>query len=117
MAATYTNTLLVAKDRIRFRLGDTDTTNALLDDNEIAAAISLKSDEDAALLYLAKGLLARWGREPVRVVADGTTLDFGERVAVWREIVAEAAESSQGGLRIRRLARPQEISGQGEYTT
>jgi hypothetical protein len=88
-----------------------------LSDNEIAAAITLKTDEDAALLYLAKALLARWGRAPIKVTADGTTLDFSERVNVWREIVAEAGQSATGGLRIRRLARPQKIDGQGEYTT
>ena len=117
MTTTYSTALTLVRDRLRFRIGDTDTANALLSDEEIAGAVTLKTDEDAALLYLAKGLLARWGRAPVKFSADGASYDFSERVAVWREIVAEAEASSSGGLRVRRLARPQEIADQGEYTT
>lgn len=117
MTATYDSTLGATKDRVRFRLGDTDVDDALLSDEEIAAVIALKSTEDAACLYLAKGLLARYGREPVKVTQDGQTLDFSARVGVWKELIADIGTQSSGGLRIRRLARPQAISGQSEYTT
>lgn len=116
MAATYSSSLSAAKDVIRFRLGDTDTTAALLSDEEIAAVVILKGDsEDAACLYLAKGLLARYGREPVRVTQDGQTLDFSGRIGVWQELVADLARESTGGIRIRRMARPQSIATPGEY--
>lgn len=117
MTVTYNGGLTLARDRLRFQLGDTDTSNALLTDEEIAGAVTLQSTEDAALLYLAKGLLRRWAREPVRVSADGTTFDWSGRLEVWREIIADAASVSTGGLRIRKLSRPQLIDDQGEYST
>ena len=117
MTATYSPTLSLARDRLRFQLGATDVNDALLADEEIAAAVTIKTTEDAALVYLAKGLLRRYARLPVRVTADGATIDWGERVAAWREIVTDAEQAQYSGLRVRRLARPQEIEDQGEYTT
>jgi hypothetical protein len=116
MAATYSADLSTAKDRIRFRLGDNDVAQALVSDEEIAAILSLKGSEDAACLALAKHLLARYGREPVKVTMDGTTIDFSARVEVWRELVADLEGQNSGGLRVRRVARPQSITS-GEYTT
>lgn len=109
MSATYKTTLATARDRIRFRLGDIDVNRALLSDQEIAAAIGLKGSEDAALLYLAKGLLAQFTHQPTRVSADGTVFDFSERITTWRELVSELGQAT--GYRVRRLARPQMING------
>lgn len=117
MTATYSSTLATAKDRLRFCLGDTDTTDGLLSDEEIAAALTIKGTEDAALLYLAKGLYRRYARQPIKVSADGASMDFSARIDAWREIIADAESANTGGLRIRRLVRPQNISDQGEYTT
>ncbi len=112
----YNPALSLVRDRVRFRLGDTDVDSPLLSDEEIAAVLTLKgSIEDDACLYLAKGLLARYGREPVRVTQDGQTLDFGARIDVWKELVAELSQASSGGLRIRRMARPQSIETTGVY--
>jgi len=112
MSATYKTTLLTARDRIRFRLGDVDVNRALLSDQEIAAVLTLKGGEDAALIYLAKGLLSQFAHQPTRVSADGTVFDFSERIGVWRELVAELGVST--GYRIRRMARPQLINGGAE---
>lgn len=112
MSATYKTTLATARDRIRFALGDTDVTSALLSDQEIAAALSAKGSEDAATTYLARGLVAKFANQPNHVTADGVTLDYSERIAIWRE-VAQAAQAvtTGGGFRIRRVARPQLIGG------
>ncbi len=123
MTATYTSTSIatVFKDRCRFILGDTDTANPLLTDEEIAAALTYKSSvETDALVFLAKGLLARYSRSPVKITQDGQTLDFSERVKTWRELVADAERSATStptaGIRIRRLSRPANISTTTEYT-
>jgi hypothetical protein len=111
VTTTYTNTLLTFRDRARFRLGDTDTTNALLSDEEIAAALTINVTEDPAVAWLAQGLIARYSREPVKFSADGVMFDFSERVKVWREIVARASDAATSGARIRRLGRPRLING------
>lgn len=123
MTATYDSNSIatVLKDRIRFILGDTDTANPLLTDEEIAAALTYKSNVEAdSLLFLARGLLARYSRSPVKVTQDGQTLDFSERVKTWRELVADAERSATStptaGIRIRRLSRPSNISTTTEYT-
>ncbi len=116
MTATYSSLLSTARDKVRFRLGDTDTASSLLSDEEIAAVLTLKgSVEDDACLYLAKGLLARYGREPVKITQDGQTLDFSARIGVWEALVAELSQASSGGIRIRRMTRPQSIETPGTY--
>lgn len=122
MTATYTSTLPAVKDRIRFQLGDTDTASPLLSDEEIAAVLTLKSDNEAdALLYLAKGLLRRHARLPVKFETDGQRFDYSARVEAWKELVAElertATTTVTAGMRIRRMARPANITDQGEYST
>ena len=109
MSATYKTNLATARDRVRFRLGDVDVNNALLSDQEIAAALSLKGSEDAATLYLANGLLAQFAHQPTRVSADGTVFNFSERLNIWRGLVAELGRAT--GFRIRRMARPQLLNG------
>ena len=118
MAATYTyNTALSAlSDRIRFRLGDTDMGQPLLTDEEIDGALTLYAQaEDSALLYLAQGLIRRYGRDPVVIQADGTSFNYAERVAVWREMIDEIRAGQTGGLRVRKLGEPTQIVGTDEY--
>jgi hypothetical protein len=116
MAATYSTTLATPADRIRFRLGDTDMGQPLLTDEEITGALTLYAQaENSALLYLAQGLIRRYGRDPVVVQADGTSFNYSERVAVWREMIAEIRQAQTGGLRVRKLAEPTQIVGIDEY--
>jgi hypothetical protein len=116
MAATYSTSLATLADRIRFRLGDTDMGQPLLSDEEIAGALAYKSNaEDASTLMLALGLIRRYARDPDSVTADGVSFNYRERVAVWREMVAEIQSAQTGGLRIRKLAEPTQIAGSDEY--
>jgi len=115
MTVTYSPTLSLARDRIRFRLGDTDTGDALLQDEEISAFLTLNgSDEDAALLALAKGLISRYSRLPVSFTADGVTMNFGQRISSWREI-AGSVDSSGSSIRIRTVKPSIANSGRTEF--
>lgn len=65
MAATYDPTLPTDADHVRFLVGDTDTTDALFQDEEIAAVLAEETASGAALKwYAAASLLsilwARW---------------------------------------------------------
>jgi hypothetical protein len=100
--------------RLRFRIGDTDVDAPLLQDEEIEWAIDETSGEDAALVYLARTLLTRYGAQPKSVrLPDGTSADFSDRVTIWSDLIARL--DTGAGLRIRRLARPQAVGG-SEYT-
>jgi hypothetical protein len=50
------------KDYVRFRIGDTDTTDQLVQDEEINGAVALTSTKQQAALLTAKALLAKWAR-------------------------------------------------------
>jgi hypothetical protein len=102
--------------RVRFYIGDTDTDAALLQDEEITWALSESGDDvNAALVLLARALLVKYGAQPARVsLPDGTSADFSARVATWEGLIARL-DTANTGMRIRRVARPQAVSG-GEYS-
>lgn len=102
MAATYDDTLPTDKDKARSLLGDTDVdpaSEALHSDEHITAVLAWQGSLAAGVVYLAKELIARFATEPVKVTADGVTVDYTARLGVWRTIVAEQqAEVSGGGI-------------------
>lgn len=123
MTATYVLTdLPLATDagrlaRVRLAIGDTDTTAALLQDEEISHFLTLAgNDEDGAAVKSAYVLLVKYGAQPKSVrLPDGTSADFSDRVTVWRDLIARL-DTANNGMRIRRLGRPQALGGGGEYT-
>ena len=65
MTFIYENTLPTDKDHVRFLIGDTDSANQLLQDEEIAAAIADETATGEALKYYAAArclsvLLTQW---------------------------------------------------------
>jgi hypothetical protein len=103
--------------RTRLAIGDTDTAAALLQDEEINYYLSVTGDDvDAAAVKSAHFLLVKYGAQPKSVhLPDGTSADFSDRVAVWRELIARL-DTANNGMRIRRMARPQAVGGGGEYS-
>ncbi len=57
---SYDNTLPTDKDKIRFIIGDTDTNNKLIYDEEISAAITMKIDVRRAAIFICESLSARF---------------------------------------------------------
>jgi hypothetical protein len=57
---SYDNTLPSNKDKARFILGDTDTQNQLIYDEEINAALALKGQLRTACIMLCESLAARF---------------------------------------------------------
>lgn len=65
MSFSYTDTLAASKDKVRFIIGDTDTTYALFTDEEILAAIDEAGDD----WYKAGGkLLQALANDPDRML-------------------------------------------------
>jgi hypothetical protein len=72
---TYTFDFTIDRNRIRFELGDTISTNALYQDEEIAAALTASDDSwQAAVIMLIDGVIARLSRTP-KTKADWLEVD------------------------------------------
>lgn len=63
MAWTYDPALPTDKDRVRFLVGDTDTTWQQLQDEEIAYLVAQRSDVQLAAADAARGLAAKYARQ------------------------------------------------------
>ena len=66
MAATYSTSLTTDKDKVRFYVGDTDTTAGvvLLSDEEIGAVLTMADDVDDAVVLCLENLLSRYALTP-----------------------------------------------------
>ena len=120
--ATYNPALTTSLDRLRFALGDTDVAQPLLPDATYAAVLEAQgNDETAAVVALARSLVAREAQNPTRVVAaDGQTTEFGTRLAGWQALLAAdataaAASASARGMRIHRPRRADAGEDESEY--
>lgn len=119
MTVTYSGDLSIDLDMVRFRLGDTDTTSALLTDEEIAYWLDTANySVEQTIGRCARACLMKVAQRPRSAsTPDGASASYGdERVSVWRELVAMYDPDEVGrGFRIRKVAKPQLID-EGEYT-
>lgn len=91
MAATFDWGLGRALDRVRFALGDTEVAEALLPDESYEATLATYDDDERrATLVLAEALIARYAREPEKVVVEDSRVEvaWGERLTAWVALVA-----------------------------
>jgi hypothetical protein len=117
----YDPALALARDRVRFVVGDTDDNNVLVPDATYNYWLDTAGlTERQAVATIARYLISRYSQEPTRVsLPDGTTADFSERINGWTAIVNDPPDTTgetSGGKRITRLARPQLINGGSEYS-
>lgn len=110
MAFTYEPAHDEPRDRIRFALGDTDSTEPLLQDETITAVLTQYSnDEERAIAHLAGGLVTRYSRMPDKIRKDdGTEVSWKERLTGWRSLsglATAATATGGGGLTTRRAER------------
>lgn len=94
MTATFDAALSTTRDRLRFRLADTDIANALIADETYDGLLTYYASESDPDLYalraLAQSLIARFGQQVTQAqLGDGVGFTWGERVTIWREIVSE----------------------------
>lgn len=105
MTATYNNTLLTPRDRIRHAIGDMqftalDTTGALRQDEEYDAVMGLYLDWRIAAAVMAESLASEYAQAPDSFSASGDmSVSWKDRISTWlqtaRQMRSEvAAESS-----------------------
>src|SRR5689334_13658269 len=100
MATTYDETLPTDLDRVRAILGDTDVSpaaDALFTDEHINAVLIAEGSLAAGVVFLAEELIARFGQEPVRVAVNGKTVDFSERITIWKTLAQRMQTRANGG--------------------
>ena len=97
MAATYDPLLPTDRDVIRFKLGDTESANPLLSDEQIDAMILRMCDWRLAGAELADGLATKAAQDPDSVAVSGTiTVSWRSLVPRWVAVAAQLrAEAAQ----------------------
>jgi len=77
------------RDRVRFEIGDTDTTDQQLTDAEIDAALALyASSVTAAAIYCANALVAKFSRLCDQSVG-AIHVSYSQRASSYKTLVAE----------------------------
>lgn len=94
MAWTYSTSLATDKDKVRFEIGDTDTTDQLLSDEEIAAVLTAEGSVYAAASDCAEHLAAKFSRLADRTVGN-FSLSASQRAKAFWDL---AAKLSKKGL-------------------
>lgn len=117
MIATYNDLLPSDKDRVRFRLGDTDMDAPLLSDAAIEQAVTTEGGVAQAAAFLASGLVAQYGRQPVKITADGVTFDYTILLKTWQTLAASTTSSvgTAGGLTFVPRSDVRQLSSTDEW--
>lgn len=106
MTWTYLPTLLTDKDRVRFLVGDTDTTDQLVQDEEINATLTTYGVLQLAAAVICEHLSALYARQvdkrigSLSVSASQRAKAFATRAAELRVELTTLAEAFVGGLSI-----------------
>lgn len=90
--------LTTDKDIIRDLLGDTDTANELRTDAYINANLTRLGGLNAALVWVARSLIAEISQQPVKIrLSDGLSVDYSARIPHWQSLVTTYGTVSQNG--------------------
>lgn len=85
------------RDYVRFRLGDTDSTDVILFDEEIDGAIAIAGTKEGGAYLAAKAIIAKWTRVPDSKMGK-LDIKFSQRVTGLQGMLEELeAEAKQGG--------------------
>jgi hypothetical protein len=97
MTATYSELLPTDKDRLRLLLGDTDMVAPLYSDEAYEAELVAAGSLEGAGWTLARGLVSKFGLMPKSLNVPGDiSITWGDRVAIWNELLAGWAGAASG---------------------
>lgn len=88
MAWTYNLDLLEDKDQVRFLIGDTNESGALVQDEEIAFALRTEGSVYAAGALIAESLSAQYAQQTDRSIGD-LKLRFSDRSGRYASLAAQ----------------------------
>lgn len=93
MAWTYdsSNPGATDKDQVRLMVGDTDTSDQLLTDEEITHFLTTYITVGNAAVQSARAIMAMFTRQVTRAVGD-LKINLSDRARAYRELIVELAE-------------------------
>jgi hypothetical protein len=100
MSWTYNENLTTSTDRVRWLVGDTNTDDQLVQDEEIAFALSEDASVYAAGATVARAIAAKFARLPSTSI-DGLSISLRERVEHYNALADDLetkAGRAAGGL-------------------
>lgn len=97
MTWSYNTALATTKDQVRFEIGDTDATAELLQDEEIAYAISVEATMWGAAARCCEAISRNFLRKAdVRIGRGGTTLTYSTAAKQYAEMAAAFRKRANG---------------------
>jgi hypothetical protein len=96
MTWSYDPALTSDADKVRFLIGDTDTTNQLVSDEAVATMLSLYTDTFPAAAALCDGLATKFARLPT-ITISGITIRGTERAEQYRITALSLRQQSAQG--------------------
>lgn len=101
MSWIYSNTLATPRDRVRFAIGDTDTTSQLVQDEEIAAYVpggaAGQATETLAAAAICESIAAKLGRL-VDISEGSASAKLSQQAQSYRDRAAELRSSGSSSL-------------------
>lgn len=73
---------------VRFLIGDTDTNDQLVQDEEINAILAVTTNVKRAASRVLRSIAARWARD-VDIAGEGLSERGSQRVTAWRNLADE----------------------------
>jgi hypothetical protein len=86
---TYDEALTLPRDRVRLRIGDTNATKPLRQDETIYALVAAVG-ELGAIEVLATSLATEYAQRPDSLGDNGQSISWSRRVSTWLEVAARA---------------------------
>lgn len=115
MAATYSTSLATDKDTVRLLIGDTNTTSAMFQDEEINAVLAIQTNVMLAAALMADSAAGKYSRS-VSFSVEGLSIQNSQKAEGYRKLAeslrAQAASGNGiGGVGINTIGGTPFVGG------
>jgi len=100
MTWTFSDSLSTDRDKVRLKIGDTDTQDQLLSDETIDALLAVRDDVVLCSIDACRAILAKLAREIDRSAA-GMSGSRSQKTNHYKDILANLTKESGGETRVK----------------
>jgi len=100
MTWTFSDSIATDKDKVRLKIGDTDTNDQLLSDETIEALLAIRDDVVLCAIDACRAILAKLAREIDRSAA-GMSGSRSQKTQHYKDILANLTKESGGETRVK----------------